>query len=557
MKHLIDIKNFLLEALTPVFQEKYKKHFDDRPKEVVDRLNKLLDNKERVYIPYNSNTISETQLKVKSFLEELGYNISDYKLNQAVQIENNKRQIRISKLLAKNPELLKEFTLDDTRANTRIGSEFSIVLTSNYEDVAGMSFDRCWTNSCLDIKYGENGHYVKDEVKQGTVVAYLIKSDDLNVEEPLGRVNIKPYYNVKEDKEVIYVLDRRVYGNVPDEKLFKSIISSYLKEKQEIKNGGFFKKEVGLYSDEGSPEMVLINKDYSLCYGRDCVDEEGYNRQGYDKEGYNREGYDRHGISKTGDYPYQDYLTREQFRFLKDSIRRGGTFVVDENGLVNVEGDVNFYDQILEKIPVKFGVVTGDFNCPNNDLISLEGAPNSVGGGFKCSGNKLTSLKGVPTSLGGSFDCENNNLTSLEGAPQIIKGLFDCGRNKLTSLKGAPKETSGYFNCAGNDLISLEHGPIKVGGSFTCYENKLTSLKGAPITVGSGFDCSRNNLISLEGAPEYIPGGFSCNYNSLISLEGAPKETERSFSCEFQTNGHFFTREDVLAVCKVGLYIYV
>jgi hypothetical protein len=471
MKHLIDIKNFLFEALTPEFQKKYKKHFEERPKEVIDRLNRLLDNKERVYIPYNSNTISETQLKVKSFLEELGYTIMDYKLNQAVQIENNKRTIRISKLLAKTPELLKEFTLDDTRANTRARSEFSIVLTSNYEDVAGMSFDRCWTNSCLDIKYGENAHYVKDEVQKGTVVAYLIKSDDLNVEEPLGRVNIKPYYNFKEDKEVIYVLDHRVYGNVPDEKLFKEIISSYLKEKQEVRIGGFFKKEFGLYSDGGSPEMVLINKDYSLCYGRDCVDEEGYDHQGYDKEGYNREGYDRHGIAKTGEYPYQEHLTREQFRFLKNSIR--GSFIVDENGEIDVKGDVRFYGQKIGKIPVKFGVVTGDFDCDYTGLISLE------------------------------------------------------------------------------------HGPIKVGGSFTCYENKLTSLKGAPTSVGSGVDCSRNNLISLEGAPEYIPGGFNCNYNSLISLEGAPKETERSFSCEFQTNGHLFTREDVLAVCKVGLYIYV
>jgi hypothetical protein len=53
MKHLLDISNFLLEALTPKFQKQYKKHFDNRPKEVQYRLNKLLDNQERVYIPYN------------------------------------------------------------------------------------------------------------------------------------------------------------------------------------------------------------------------------------------------------------------------------------------------------------------------------------------------------------------------------------------------------------------------------------------------------------------------------------------------------------------------
>jgi hypothetical protein len=442
MKHLLDIKYFLTEALTPYYKKKYKPYFKGRTPEVQARLNNFLDNKERVYIPYESDTISETQLKVKSYLEDLGYKIMDYKLNSAVQIENSKRTLRISKLLVKNPELMKEFTLDDTRANTRSGSEFSIVLTSNYEDVAGMSFERCWTNSCLNIQSGVNKRYVADEVQQGTIVAYLINGNDLEIENPLGRVNIKPFVSNRDEKEILYVVDRRVYGNVPDEKLFKEIINQHLKEKQEVKLVGFYNKVKGLYSDTGSPGQILIGKDFNLCY--DCrYDEDGFDREGYDKEGFDREGYDKDGVSKNGDYPYKEHLTREQYHWLKRNIKC--KFDVDENGLVNVDGDVGISSKGLTEIPVKFGVVKGDFNCYGNNITSLVGAPQEVKGDFNCFNNNLTSLVGAPKEVR-YFDCSYNNLTSLVGAPQEVKDFY-CSNNNLTSLVGAPKKVKGYFYC--------------------------------------------------------------------------------------------------------------
>ncbi len=542
MKHLLDIKYFLTEALPEEFKKKYRKHFDNRSKKVQERLNKLLDNKERVYIPYNSDTISETQLKVKDYLEEQGYKIMDYKLNSAVQIENSKRTIRISKLLAKEPALLKEFTLDDTRANTRTGAEFSIVLTSNYEDVAGMSFERCWTNSCLDINGGVNKKYVTHEVKQGTIVAYLIKGNDLEIEEPLGRVNIKPFYPLRDENEIIYVIDRKVYGNVPDEKLFKEIINQYLKEKQEVKLVGFYNKVSGLYSDPGSPQIVSIGKDYKVCYSCEYdeegydkwgldkwgYDKEGYDRRGYDKEGYNRQDYDKDGVSKNGDYPYQEHLTRKQYNWLRDNMV--SKFHVDEKGLVNVDGGVNIRYKNLTEFPVKFGTVEGDFNCSNNNLTSLEGAPSIVKGHFECSNNNLTSLVGATKEGVTYFDCSNNYLTSLEGSPRKVRD-FNCSNNNLTSLVGAP---------------------IEVEWGFYCYSNSITSLVGSPSNVGR-FNCSYNNLTSLVGAPIEAEWHFDCSNNpNLTSLEGAPKKVE-DFDCRLcgQMKGHQFTKKDVQEVSKV------
>jgi len=125
-----------------------------------------------------------------------------------------------------------------------------------------------------------------------------------------------------------------------------------------------------------------------------------------------------------------------------------GTYTIRE-GVYDVDGDVLLLRDV-ESFPFKFGVVTGDFDCGNNDLISLNGAPKEVGGDFWCSGNNLVSLEGAPVEVGGCFWCDDNKLTSLEGAPIKVGGSFDCSFNKLVSLKGAPKEVERSFWCKDN-----------------------------------------------------------------------------------------------------------
>jgi len=109
-----------------------------------------------------------------------------------------------------------------------------------------------------------------------------------------------------------------------------------------------------------------------------------------------------------------------------------------------------------------------NFYCYNNNLISLEGAPSSVGGNFRCFNNQLTSLEGAPSSVGGDFSCSfNNNLTSLEGAPSSVGGDFNCSDNRLTSLTGIHKilkQMNGNFYANGNPLKSNVIGLLLVKG---------------------------------------------------------------------------------------------
>ena len=107
-----------------------------------------------------------------------------------------------------------------------------------------------------------------------------------------------------------------------------------------------------------------------------------------------------------------------------------------------------------------------------------------VGDFFDCSDNQLTSLDGAPQSVGGFFDCSDNQLTSLEGAPKSVGTGFYCSKNQLTSLKGAPKSV-GSFGCSDNQLTNLLGGPESCNADFRCLGNPLTSLVGLPKLLGS------------------------------------------------------------------------
>ena len=130
-------------------------------------------------------------------------------------------------------------------------------------------------------------------------------------------------------------------------------------------------------------------------------------------------------------------------------------YIVNDDGSINVDGNVNFYQTKQSELPLNFGEVTGDFYCSYNKLTSLEGSPASVGGGFYCSYNKLTSLEGCPVSVGEHFDCSDNKITSLKGCPDKIHHNLMCCNNKITSFEGCPKYLSGYFYCDGNPIYHI------------------------------------------------------------------------------------------------------
>ncbi len=109
---------------------------------------------------------------------------------------------------------------------------------------------------------------------------------------------------------------------------------------------------------------------------------------------------------------------------LEQYFKIDGTYEL-KDGLYNVDGHVELIGW-FDKLPFKFGNVSGNFEFSYNYLTSLEGCPKSVGGNFYCSYNKLTSLEGCPKSVGGNFSCMGNALTSLKGCPISVGKKFYC-----------------------------------------------------------------------------------------------------------------------------------
>ncbi|MCK9477050.1 MAG: hypothetical protein M0R46_14080 [Candidatus Muirbacterium halophilum] len=150
-------------------------------------------------------------------------------------------------------------------------------------------------------------------------------------------------------------------------------------------------------------------------------------------------------------------------------------YTINDDGSIDVDGDVNLKRKYLRVLPLKFRKVSGDFECSSNQLISLEGTPKSVGGNFYCSSNQLTTLEGAPQRVGGVFSCSSNQLTSLEGAPQSVGGEFSCSSNQLTSLEGGPKRVGSIFWCYSNNLKNIDYLP-KYYKELDISNNPITKI---------------------------------------------------------------------------------
>jgi len=106
-------------------------------------------------------------------------------------------------------------------------------------------------------------------------------------------------------------------------------------------------------------------------------------------------------------------------------VHRIKNYTINSDGSIDVEGSVNIQLSDLQKLPLMFNRVAGDFYCSYNELTSLKGAPNYVGGDFYCENNELITLEYCPKYVCGDFNCSNNNIISLEYYPEHVGRDFN------------------------------------------------------------------------------------------------------------------------------------
>lgn len=138
-----------------------------------------------------------------------------------------------------------------------------IVVSRKAEDIAGMSTDRRW-KSCMELPgYDKNKMFGGSfhsrlfyDIKLGTLVAYLIRKDDKEIEDPLARIAIKPMFST--DDAISYSIIK-----ILEKEDFKDINSLSDEEKslvEKFKNTEFvfyLRPEKQVYSDGSLPANVL------------------------------------------------------------------------------------------------------------------------------------------------------------------------------------------------------------------------------------------------------------------------------------------------------------
>jgi len=192
-------------------------------------------------------------------------------------------------------------------------------------------------------------------------------------------------------------------------------------------------------------------------------------------------------------------------------------YTINSDGTIDVDDDVDlrgsgFWDFFKSKglgkknnwtldiLPLKFGKVSGSFDCRYNYLTTLEGCPIEVSGDFYCSDNLLTSLEGCPSEVR-RFLAGDNLFIDLTGCPQIINGDFNVSRNpNLTSLKGGPKKVlnKGYYSFSNTELVDpsrfLEMDDFN--GSITFNYTPFCNVLG--LFLSDGFGLSSCGCIDLN-----------------------------------------------------------
>ena len=233
MKYIKTFEALAISKYRPYHKEAIKANYKERYNDIFQKYKEKYEgdrNAFRIYIPLiREKKKSQTQYDVEQCLKTLGVDITnpevfDYVWGKA-KFPGSKNWTGIGKMLSKKPEwakTLKAFAEDETRTLRGKDSDLEVCISRHPYDVVGSDTDRPWIN-CMTLthynrfkkewqSHGGSISYLKHDVRQGSLTAYLIKNTDRNLQAPLANIGIKPYLNEDDPKDIVLVPDNRMYG---------------------------------------------------------------------------------------------------------------------------------------------------------------------------------------------------------------------------------------------------------------------------------------------------------------------------------------------------------
>jgi hypothetical protein len=270
------IEQLISEALTFKQARPYMKVWDPNfHKAVFEREPRTDRGARRIYLPFETDSTKpiiipdQLQQYLRTAIPNKPYmtDADVYMQGLSYEVANPSRKLGIGKMLARSlasesdpdrkaelQDIKKTFDADPQRAATRKPDKL-IVISRHPYDVAGMSTDRGWS-SCMNLVDGVNKRYVLRDVKQGSIVAYLINADDVNIRHPLARILIRPY-GEKGNPQNIAMMADVVYGTAPAS--FKTQVDAWVNTRYNQDKSGLFCMKPGLYADEAPRRIKLVS----------------------------------------------------------------------------------------------------------------------------------------------------------------------------------------------------------------------------------------------------------------------------------------------------------
>lgn len=212
--------------------------------------NYLFDGSNRIYLPFiksSSLALSAEDQKIIDILTAYKFTDIDYIKGYATSSDGRKFKIlsalsKIENKLIKKAEnqekidkiklffkkLFEHFTYSESR-KLKNYDDLTVVISQDPIDVATMSTNRSWS-SCMNLKKEKSfsAERLLCEVSSGGLVAYLIKSSDVDIKKPLARIWIRRFTNAAGESYAIP--EEKIYGNATKD--FYDFVKNWLEENQ-------------------------------------------------------------------------------------------------------------------------------------------------------------------------------------------------------------------------------------------------------------------------------------------------------------------------------------
>jgi hypothetical protein len=159
------------------------------------------------------------------------------------------------------------------------------------------------------------------------------------------------------------------------------------------------------------------------------------------------------------------------------------------------------------------------FDCPYNQLTTLDVSKNTALTELSCSGNSLTTLDVSKNTVLTELECDYNPLTALDVSKNTaLTGLY-CAYNQLATLDVSKNTALTELVCIANQLTTLDVSKNTALTWLNCNTNQLTALDVSKNTALTELSCSGNSLTTLDISKNTAMPALDCRNNQLTTLD--------------------------------------